>query len=93
MTIDGTSQPGYYGQAAINPNAPPPLILINGNGAVGNGLTLAAGSSGSTIKGIGIFGFVGDNLTGVAGAASISSRATTPSRPTGSACMRPTAPA
>jgi len=44
--IDGTTQPGYYNQAALNPTAPPPEIEINGrvNGVslVGDGLTLGS---------------------------------------------------
>ena len=59
VVIDGTTQPGYYSQAAINPSDPAPVILINGDGISGDGLTLAPGSGGSVIKGLAIFGFTG----------------------------------
>jgi hypothetical protein len=49
VLIDGTSQPGYEGT---------PLIEILGsNGSAQDGLTLGAGSDGSTIKGLQIDGF------------------------------------
>ncbi len=66
VVIDGTTQFGYYNQAANNTADPPPVILIDAGGAVGNGLTLASGSDGSTITGLAIFGF--NSGTGQAGA-------------------------
>src|SRR5207302_8483975 len=82
VTIDGTSQPGYYTLAAISPANPRPVIRIDGSGEVlnptpnppnpdadnPNGLTLAAGSQGSTIKGLSISGFNKTNSTGIDGA-------------------------
>ena len=58
--IDGTSQPGY--------SAGYPVIQINGNNAVEDGLTLANGSSGSTILGLDIYGFISNGSTGTGGA-------------------------
>ena len=57
VVIDGTTQPSYYNEAAINPTNPAPVILIDGDDVVGDGLTLAPGSDGSVIKGLAIFGF------------------------------------
>ena len=48
MLIDGTSQTGYSGT---------PIIEINGGGLTGDGLLLAPGSDGSTIKGLDIADF------------------------------------
>ncbi|HEX4607948.1 MAG TPA: Ig-like domain-containing protein [Urbifossiella sp.] len=52
MTIDGTTQPGFAGA---------PLIELDGSaaGAGTDALTLGAGSSGSTIRGLAIGGFGG----------------------------------
>jgi parallel beta-helix repeat protein len=48
VTIDGATQPGYAGTS---------LIEIDGEWVTGDGLTLASGSGGSTIKGLDIYGF------------------------------------
>ena len=58
VVLDGTSQPGYAGS---------PIIAIDGRthnfltdsmfGFSGDGLVLAAGSGGSTIEGLDIYGF------------------------------------
>ncbi len=55
VTIDGTSQPGYSGT---------PLIELDGMsaGIFANGLVLAAGSGGSTIRGLVIGGFSGEGI-------------------------------
>ncbi|WP_165226810.1 right-handed parallel beta-helix repeat-containing protein [Aquisphaera insulae] len=55
VTIDGTSQATFLGKAAV--------VEING-GALpsGDGLTLAAGSDGSLIDGLTIFGFNGNGI-------------------------------
>ncbi len=66
VVIDGTTQPGYYAHAALNPSDPPPVILIDGAGLVGNGLTLDSTSSGSVIQGLAIYDF--NSGSGVAGA-------------------------
>ena len=61
VTIDGTSQPGYFTQPPNPPGSSPPtlapLIELNGSAVAGDGLTLAAGSDGSTIQGLDIVGF------------------------------------
>jgi uncharacterized repeat protein (TIGR01451 family) len=43
VTIDGTSQPGFSGT---------PLIVLNGNNTITDGLELYAGSGGSTVRGL-----------------------------------------
>ncbi|MEG4932830.1 DUF4347 domain-containing protein, partial [Microcoleus sp. F8-C3] len=48
VIIDGTSQTGFAGI---------PLIQLSGNNTVGNGLSLSAGSGGSTLRGLIINGF------------------------------------
>ena len=48
VLIDGTSQTGY---------SVTPIIEINGGGLTGDGLLLASGSDGSTIKGLDIANF------------------------------------
>ena len=50
VIIDGSTQPGFAGT---------PLIALNGTsaGATSSGLTLAAGSAGSTIRSLAIYGF------------------------------------
>ncbi|EGK87700.1 DUF4347 domain-containing protein [Microcoleus vaginatus PCC 9802] len=48
VIINGTSQTGFAGI---------PLIQLSGNNTVGNGLILAAGSGGSTVRGLIINGF------------------------------------
>ncbi len=59
VLIDGTSQTGYNGA---------PVIDINGGNLSGqNGLTLASGSSGSTIQGLDITDFQDPNYTTGAG--------------------------
>ena len=56
VTLDGTTQPGYGGK---------PIVELNGTGAGAvSGLTLAAGSAGSTIRGLainrfGVYGILG----------------------------------
>ena len=56
VLIDGTSQPGYS-------NVGTPIIEINGGGHTGDGLRLAPGSDGSTIKGLAIANFAtGDGI-------------------------------
>ena len=54
VTIDGTTQPGYAGT---------PLIELSGNGVMGDGLTLASGSSGSTVSALDIVDFNGNGIT------------------------------
>ena len=53
VLIDGTSQTGYSGT---------PIIEINGGGLTGDGLLLAPGSDGSTIKGLDIANFAGAGI-------------------------------
>ena len=55
--IDARTQPGYAGT---------PLVQLRGNGAVGSGIVLAAGSTGSTVRGlvIGNFTTAGIEITG-----------------------------
>ena len=66
LIIDATTQPGYYALASLDPNLPEaPLVQINGNGLVGDGLVLAPGSDGSSILGLSLFGFQsGTNIDG-----------------------------
>ena len=58
VVIDGTGQTGYAGT---------PIIEINGGGMIGDGLLLATGSGGSTIKGLDIVGFPDSSFTDGAG--------------------------
>ena len=53
--IDGESQPGYSGAPIIQIQGP-------GNSPVEDGLTLAAGSDGSTVKGMDIYKFSGAGI-------------------------------
>ena len=55
ITIDATTQSGYNGS---------PLIAIDGGsaGSGASGIVLAAGSDGSTVKGLDIEGFSGDGI-------------------------------
>ena len=53
VLIDGTSQTGY---------SVTPIIEINGGGLTGDGLLLAPGSDGSTIKGLDIANFAGAGI-------------------------------
>ena len=53
VLIDGTSQTGY---------SVTPIIEINGGGLTGDGLLLASGSDGSTIKGLAIANFAGAGI-------------------------------
>ena len=57
VNIDASTQTGYAGT---------PLVQLRGNGAVANGLTFTAGSTGSTVRGfiIGNFTANGINITG-----------------------------
>jgi hypothetical protein len=57
VTIDGTSETSFLGQPAGTVT-----IEINGGGALGPGLFLAAGSDGSTIQSLDIDGFSGAQL-------------------------------
>jgi Right handed beta helix region len=62
VTMDGTTESEYYSEAQSdthNPKYGTPVIAIDGatNQIAGDGLTLANGSSGSTIKGMSIYGF------------------------------------
>ncbi len=58
VIIDATTQPGYYDLASLTLTAPAePMVEINGNAMVGDGLVLAAGSDGSSIIGLSIYGF------------------------------------
>jgi len=59
VNINGNTQPGYAGT---------PLIQIDGgtNLVSGHGLTLAAGSGGSTIQGLSLSGFIGTNAAAIA---------------------------
>ena len=50
-TIDGTTESGFLGQAAV--------VQINGAGEAFDGLSLGAGSDGSTITGLGVVNFAG----------------------------------
>ena len=50
VLLDGTSQSGYSGT---------PLIQIQGTSSLGDGLVLAGASSGSTIRGLDVYGFSG----------------------------------
>ncbi|HXK09782.1 MAG TPA: hypothetical protein VMT70_09075, partial [Vicinamibacteria bacterium] len=54
VTIDGTTQPGFVNAAPYTP-----VITVDGSAVAGSGLVLAAGSSGSTIRGLAIYGFSG----------------------------------
>jgi hypothetical protein len=57
MMIDGTTQPGYYEQANLDPTAPEaPVVEIADNGSDGGGLVLGAGSAGTTIIGLSVYG-------------------------------------
>jgi len=55
VVLDGTTQEGYTGT---------PLIALNGAGAGAgvDGLMLAAGASGSTVRGLAIYGFLNDGI-------------------------------
>src|SRR5206468_139751 len=59
VILDATTQPGYAGT---------PLIELNGTGAGTNGLYLANGSDGSTIRGLAINRFGNDGIYIAAGA-------------------------
>ena len=54
VIINGETQPGYVSSSTA---LTPPLIDINGASTTGVGLTLASGSSSSTIEGLAINGF------------------------------------
>jgi trimeric autotransporter adhesin len=54
VTINGTSLPVYDPTSPTNPL----IVELNANGVAGNGLTLGAGSGGSTIEGLDIVGFL-----------------------------------
>ncbi len=60
-TIDGTTQPGFSTSTFA------PVIQIDGGGQTGDGLTLAAGSDGSEIKGLDIFNFAGAGISAGSG--------------------------
>jgi CSLREA domain-containing protein len=66
LTIDGTTAPGWPGT---------PIVVVNGAGAGAgvNGLTLAVGSSGSTVRGLAIQGFSGNGML-VASASNVLTR-------------------
>ncbi len=60
-TIDGTTQPGFSTSTFA------PVIQIDGGGQTGDGLTLAAGSDGSVIKGLDISNFAGAGISAGSG--------------------------
>lgn len=64
LTIDGYSQTGASTNTQANADNAVILIQLNGSGAGANvnGLTLGAGSGGSTIKGLDIVDFAGNGI-------------------------------
>ena len=64
MTIDGTTQPGSSVNTLANADNAVTLILLDGSSAGPNatGLFLGAGSAGSTIEGLDVFGFGGGDI-------------------------------
>lgn len=64
LTINGYSQPGAGANTQVNIDNAVILIQLDGIGAGGNvaGVTLGAGSGGSTIKGLDIVRFTGDGV-------------------------------
>ena len=62
MTIDGTSEPGYFGD---------PMIILNGSGAgsSANGLTIESASV--RVQGLAIESFSGDGILVAGGAGDV----------------------